>query len=125
MPTGYIKVGRINQTRAKQAHISAADILINQNHIIHIGTKHRKELADLHISAFDYISMIITNYDQIRQNQGNSILLVKTNPDKANDTITIELTLNIKYKFWEVRTAQPRDDLSKNKVLWEQKKAIR
>ena len=124
MPTGYMKIGRINQTRARKAHISAADILINQNHINHIAIKHKRELAELHISAWDYIAMIIAMYDEIRQNQGTSILLIKSNPDKANDTVTIELTLNIKYKFGEVRTAQPRSDVSKNKLLWTQKKAI-
>ena len=122
LPTGYQKVGRINFTRAKAARISAADILINDNHITHIANDHKKELEALHISAIDYVTMIVQRYDEIRKNKGNSILLVKTNPNKANDTITIELVLNIKYKFWEIRTAQPRSNLTKNKLLWSVKK---
>ena len=122
IPTGYIKIGRINQTRAKQAHIKAGDILINENHIIHITSKHNKELSALHISSIDYIDIIVAKYNEIRLNNDNSILLVKTNPEKPNDTITIELCMNIKYQFWEIKTAQPRSNVAKNKLLWKQKK---
>ena len=38
--------------------------------------------------------------------------------DRADDTLTAELTLNEKTHQWEVRTAQPRSDVEKDKLLW-------
>ena len=118
---GYIKVGRIKQTVAKEAHIKAADIMVNANHVKHIAKYHITELNSLAISPLDYVKMVVDNFTQIRSNKGQSLLLVKSNEDRDFDTVSIELLYDNIQNFWEVKTAQPRRDLRTNELLWEKK----
>ncbi len=117
---GYIKVGRIRQTVARKAHIKAADVVIDRNHIVHIDKKHREELHALGLSALDYVCIVADKFTEIRQNQGASILLVKRNRDRHADTVTIELAYNPGEELWEVKTAQPRRNLEGNLLLWKE-----
>jgi len=122
LPTvGFIKVGRIKATIARKAHIKAADIVIDNNHIKHINTFHGEELRSLGLTAIDYVKIVAATYTEIRKNKGTSILLVKVNQEKDDDTVTIELVLNEKTHQWEVRTAQPRRDLRNNELLYPEK----
>ena len=118
LPQGFIKVGRISMTIAREAHIKAADIVTTENYLIHIGNKHKSQLQPLGLNAFDYIKIVLTQFTEIREAKRNAVLMVKQNPGQSNDTVVIELTLNSKLHLWEVRTAQPRSDVSKNKLLW-------
>ena len=118
IPFGYYKVGRITATIARKAHIKCADIVIDDNHIRHIEVWHGKELFALGMNAFDYVSMVAKGYSEIRKNKLNSILLVKKNKYRDSDTITMELTLNDKLNFWEVKTAQPRRNIKSNLILY-------
>ncbi len=117
---GYIKVGRIRQTIARAAHIKSADIMVNANHVKHIALKHSEELKSCGITTLEYIELIVNKYTEIRQNKGESLLLVKRNDPKDADTVTIELLYNDVSHFWEVKTAQPRRNLSNNELLWPQ-----
>lgn len=117
----YIKVGRISLSIAKKCHIKAADVVVDYNHIRHITKEHSKELDGLAISALDYVKMVVGNFTEIRRNKGSSILLVKVNQDRSDDTVTVELILNVKKHQWEVRTAQPRRDLRGNELLYQHK----
>lgn len=118
IPEGFIKVGRINMTIARQAHIKAADIVIDQNHLIHIEDKHKTQLQPLGLNAFDYIKIVLTDFTEIREAERNAVLMVKQNQGRPKDTVIIELTLNNKLHLWEVRTAEPRRKVSDKKLLW-------
>lgn len=118
IPERFIKVGRINMTIARQAHIKAADIVIDQNHLIHIENEHKTQLKPLGLNAFDYVKIVLAQFTEIREAARNAVLMVKQNQGRPKDTVIIELTLNEKLHLWEVRTAQPRSDVSKNKLLW-------
>ncbi len=117
IPQGFIKVGRISMTIARDAHIKAADIVTTENYLIHIGNKHKSQLQPLGLNAFDYIKIVLAQFTEIREAERNAVLMIKQNPGRTNDTVVIELTLNSKLHLWEVRTAQPRSDISKNKLL--------
>lgn len=118
IPQGFIKVGRISMTIAREAHIKAADIVTTENYLIHIGNKHKSQLQPLGLNAFDYIKIVLAQFTEIREAERNAVLMIKQNPGRTNDTVVIELTLNSKLHLWEVQTAQPRSDISKNKLLW-------
>lgn len=114
----FTKVGRISMTVARQAHIKAADVVIDRNHLRHIDLEHGIELQKLAINAFDYVRIVLAQFTEIRLAERNAVLVVKKNEDSPSDTVTIELTLNDKKHRWEVRTAQPRRNVSNNKLLW-------
>ena len=109
---GYIKVGRIRQPIARKAHIKAADVVIDRNHIRHIMNYHSRELeARFGITVLDYVTIVVARFNEIRKNKGDSILLVKRNRAGSHDTVTIELAYNPGKDLWEVKTAQPRRNL--------------
>jgi hypothetical protein len=118
IPEGFIKVGRITMTIARQAHIKAADIVVDRNHLIHIENEHKTQLQPLGLNAFDYIKIVLTQFTEIREAERNAVLMVKQNQDRPKDTVIIELTLNSKLHLWEVRTAEPRRKVSDKKLLW-------
>ena len=121
LDNNFIKIGRIKSTTARKAHIKSADVVIDTKHIRHIEKQHANELAILAISALDYVKIVVSTFSEIRQNKNNSILLVKINEDREDDTVTLVLVLNIKKHLWEVKTAQPRRDLRNNKLLYAKK----
>lgn len=118
----FFKVGRIRLSVAKQARIEAADIVIDLQHIVHIGNEHKKELEALNILPEDYVSIIASNFSEIRRGKGSSILLVRVNEDRDDDALAMELTYNDITKYWEVKTAQPRRNTRRNAVLWAKEK---
>lgn len=118
IPHGYIKVGRISMTIAREAHIKSADIVATENYLTHIDHEHKSQLEPLCLNAFDYINLVVSKFTEIREANRNAVLLVKRNQGRANDTVIIELTLNNKLHLWEVRTAEPRGKVSGKKLLW-------
>ena len=71
-------------TIARQAHIKAADIVIDPNHIRHIENEHKEELETLHISALTHVKTIANFFTEIRQRPRNAVLLVLENDDKES-----------------------------------------
>ena len=118
---GYIKVGRIRQPIARKARIKAADVVIDRNHIRHIMNYHSRELeAHDGLTVLDYVTIVVARFNEIRQNKGDSILLVKRNRAGSHDTVTIELAYNPGKELWEVKTAQPRRNVEGNLLLWQE-----
>ena len=105
-------------TIAREAHIKAADIVVDENHLVHIGNEHKSQLQPLGLNAFDYIKIVLEQFSEIREAERNAVLIVKRNQGRVNDTVIIELTLNSKLHLWEVRTAEPRRKVSDKKLLW-------
>ena len=121
IPPEYIKVGRINMTIARKAHIKAGDIVVHPHYIRHIELEHGEQLANLGITASDYIKVIIEKFSQIRKGSDNSILLVIKSFGK-NKVLALQLTdlIDDKNQVWEIHTSYPRNKFNKNqKLLWE------
>lgn len=118
-PNKYHKVGRINMTISKKAHIKCADIYISESHLTHISHVHGKELKQLGISAYDYVVNITKRFNQIRTGSGESILLVVFN-DYLSHVAAIKMNYSFEKEYWEIKTAQPRKskELEKHKLLW-------
>lgn len=103
----YTKVGRISMTIAKKAHIKAADIMIDENHIKHIGNKHKKELEKLGVSVMDFVRLIVSSFTEIREAQENTLYLVNINKQSKYFVAIIQLNYNLSREFWEIKTAIP------------------
>ena len=119
------QLGRISFTIARQAHIKAANITVDANHLRHIEIEHPTALKELNIPAYKYVKMIVDNYDEIRERPCNAIILVMKNSTRKDDTCTLELYMDNTTKEWQVKTAQPRRNVSNDKLLWEKKKGGR
>lgn len=123
----YYKIGRINWTIAQKAHIKCADIVITDNHIKHVQNEHKRELAQLNISAIDYIQLVVNNYDEIIRRRDNGVMLIKTNIVPPHDTCVVELSFEKKKQLWFVKTAEPRKKIQRtdkdgeNLVLWKKR----
>lgn len=121
--TDYIKIGRINMTRAREAHIKSADIMINKNHIKHIEKKHKSELDALGLSAFDFVRIIVDQYTEIRIAPENALNLVL----KSNQRLfvaVITLNFNDIKDFWEIKTALPMRSavINSRKLIWKRER---
>jgi hypothetical protein len=124
LKSGYIKVGRITLSIAKQAHVKCADIMIDNRHIEHINKKHRVELETLGISAIDFVRMIAKTFIEIRQAPDDALDLVATNSEGKKYVAVVTLNYNYKKKFWEIRTALPVRSavVNSRKLLWKRER---
>ena len=124
MANEYIKIGRINMTRAKEAHIKAADIKINKRHVKHVAGKHQKELEKLGFSALDFIQIIVDNYNEIREAKDGVCYLAHVIDDTHTYTAIIGLNYNEKKEFWEIKTAIPirTTVFRKKKLIWKRER---
>ena len=124
LTSGYIKVGRITLPIARKAHVKCADIMIDNRHIEHINKKHGVELDSLGISAIDFVKMIATTFEEIRQAPNDALDLVTTNSEGKNFVAVVTLNFNYKKQFWEIRTAIPvRTAVVKSrKLLWKRER---
>ena len=124
LSSGYIKVGRISLTIAKQAHVKCADIMIDNRHIEHINKKHRVELDTLGISAIDFVKLIVSSFVEIRQAPDNALDLVATNYEGVRFVAVVTLNYNYTKKFWEIRTALPMRSavVKSRKLLWKRER---
>lgn len=121
---GYIKVGRIPMSIARQAHVKCADIMIDNRHIEHINKKHRVELDTLGISAMGFVKLIVSTFGEIRQAPDDALDLVATNSEGKKFVAVVTLNYNYKKKFWEIRTALPVRTavVNSRKLLWERER---
>lgn len=115
-------LGRIKFTISRKAHIKSAPITIDRNHLRHIERMHGQELLSLNINAYDYVKLIVDNFDEIRQRPANAILLIKTNTIPPHDTCILELHYNEHQATWQVKTAQPRRTIDNAPLLWVKQK---
>lgn len=119
----YQKVGRLRSNIAKSIGVKCADIYISDSYIEHIKKRHGKELAQLGMSAIDFVKFVITNFNQVRKGSNNSLLLVVYGERKSK-VAAISLNYSLEEEgFWEVKTAQPRltTRIENFKILWNKK----
>ena len=115
----YIKVGRLKDTVARQAHLKCADIYVSENYLKHIQLQHGDELQALGIAPLDFVSLICDNFNEIRQGAGNSVLIVMYNSSLAY-VAGIALNYSLEKGFWEIKTAEPRRlrTIQKKALIW-------
>ena len=72
----FIKIGRVRLHSWMNAKLPAADILISEREIVHVANKHRQELALLGMEAFNYVTMIINQSDEIRKDNRDALFFI-------------------------------------------------
>ena len=110
----YIKVGRVRMNSWMSSAIPVADIYISERELVHIATKHGKELKQLGIDAFVYVNSIVENSNEIRKGhtQETFLFVVKTKPftqETIMQCAVVELTMGLvnKKKVYKIKTAYP------------------
>ena len=110
----YIKVGRVRMNSWMSSALPVADILISERELVHITTKHGKELQQLGIDAFVYVNSILENSNEIRKGhtQDTFLFVVKTLPftqETIMQCAVVELVVGLvnKKKVYKIKTAYP------------------
>lgn len=122
-PNKYHKVGRINMTISKKAHIKCADILIDDNHLKHIQKKHNIELSTLGMSSLDFVSLIVGKFNEIREAPDYAYNLVLANYNEKFFVAVISMNYNDN-GFWEIKTALPirKAVVLSRKLIWKRER---
>lgn len=106
-------LGYIPDSLADEAGIMGGSIFVDNRALKHIGDTHRRELAQLGMSAMEFVSAVASGYTEIRQGSDNSILLIIRK--RPNRVLAIRLHCLPVLHFYEVATAFPlTDDKIKN-----------
>ncbi|MCZ2393269.1 MAG: hypothetical protein LC105_05395 [Chitinophagales bacterium] len=121
MAVNDIKIGRLKLSHAKAINRKCADIFIADRYIRHIANNHKNELAKLGFGVLEYVRLITSNYNQIRQGSEDSILLFIYTDKHLHHVAAISLIFDTKKSVWEIKTAQPRHtkNIEKKKILWQ------
>lgn len=101
-------LGYIPDSLADEAGIMGGSIFVDNGALKHIADTHRRELAQLGMSAMDFVSAVAAGYTEIRQGTDNSILLVVR--QRPNRALAIRLHCFPVLHFYEVATAFPITD---------------
>jgi hypothetical protein len=106
---------------AKAAHIKAAYILIDSNHLKHIDKNHNKELQNLGLNAIDFVNIIINSFTRIYKDKKTGAYYLAVYVEKYTNAAVVELSYCEKTEFWAIKTAAPfRTAFFNNKLLvWE------
>lgn len=122
----YIKVGRVRMNSWMSSVLPIADIVISERELVHISTKHGKELKQLGIDAILYVESIIQNSNEIRKGhtQGTFLFIVKPRSLSSETVIpcaVVELSIGVekKKRLYKIKTAYPAimGRLVKNELL--------
>lgn len=104
-------LGYIPDSQADEAGIMGGSIFVDNGALKHIADTHRRELAQLGMSAMELVSAVASGYTEIRQGSDNSILLVVRK--RPNQVLAIRLHCYPIMHFYEVATSFP----ARNEVL--------
>lgn len=120
----YIRVGRVRMNSWIAKALPVADIFVSERELVHIASKHSKELNALGIDALCYVQTIIGGCQEVREDPKTNIYLFALR-QKAQDPIVhcavveIEQAFLNKKKVYIIRTARPEswERLSCKKLL--------
>lgn len=118
----YYQLGEVDDIISRHTGLKSAPIVIDKEHLRHIERKHKVELKQLGITPLYYVQLIVDKYNEIREGDGESILLVIAREKGINDLAVIDLEyvkIN-KSDYWVVKSAYPirTSELRKKKLLW-------
>lgn len=114
-------LGYIPDSLADEAGIMGGSIFLDQGALNHIANEHKKEFAQMKISAIDFVTNVAEKYTEIRQGSDNSLLLILRM--RPNRVLAIRLHCYPKLHFYEVSTAFPMGSgaLTKSELIYTRK----
>ena len=118
---GYIKLGRLKKNIADQINRKPADIFIEYNYLRHIEKGKYFILDQFGINALAYVQKIVSNFTEIREGQGEALLLVAYIEESTRQNIVvIELQPIADTSIYIVKTAMPRRRFIESEVvIWQ------
>ncbi|MDR0926672.1 MAG: hypothetical protein LBO69_02765 [Ignavibacteria bacterium] len=118
---GYIKLGKLNATIAKQIKRKPADIYIDNSHLRHIRNKHQNQLGITdNAETLEYVRRLIKNFNMICEGNNGALLLI-CNQVKRVDIAIIELMPITQYgDIYQVKSAHIKDksSIANKTLLW-------
>ncbi len=109
----YIKIGRVRLHSWINEKLPAADILISEREIVHIANKHKQELASLGMEAFNYVTMIINQSNEVRKDDRDALFFVvcgaRTSDSDLEQCAVVELKIEWmgRKKVYVIKSARP------------------
>ena len=109
----YIKVGRVRLNSWINSALPAADILISEREVVHIANRHRLELSKLGMEAFNYVTMIVNQYDEVRKDNRDALFFIVSGARQTDDDLeqcaVVELKLQWlnRKRVYVIKTARP------------------
>lgn len=109
----FIKIGRVRLHSWINEKLPAADIIISEREIVHIANKHSHELASLGMEAFNYVTMIINQSNEVRKDDRDALFFVVSGARKTDSDLeqcaVVELKIEWmgKKKVYVIKSARP------------------
>ena len=109
----YIKIGRVRLHSWINEKLPAADIIISEREIVHIANKHSQELAALGMEAFNYVTMIINQSNEVRKDDRDAFFFIVSGARKTDSDLeqcaVVELKIEWmgKKKVYVIKSARP------------------
>lgn len=102
----FLKVGRIRYNSWATPVLKSCDIIVSERELVHIYNYHAVELELLGMSAFDFVKLVVDNFNTIYKGSGNSYLLVVQEKEKSKQA-AIQLIAFGKKNKYQIKTATP------------------
>ena len=120
-PVKKLKVGEITPEISRFIKRQNGEIFLEEDRVFHIDDeKHKREIEAIGLSIADFVKLVCENFNEIRQGNGRSILLVQNSGKKL--VAAVKLVVG---DYYTVSTALPMRTkyLTKKKLLWSQDEA--
>ena len=109
----FIKIGRVRLHSWINDKLPAADILISEREIVHIANKHSHELASLGMEAFNYVTMIINQSNEIRKDDRDALFFIVSGQRKTDSDLEQCAVVELKIEWmgrkrvYVIKSARP------------------
>lgn len=122
----YIRVGRVRMNSWIAKALPVADIFVSERELVHITSKHARELNALGFDALCYVGYILQNSNEVRRGNTRETYLFVVKPHGYTEKTVmqcavVELTIGItnKKRLYRIKTAYPEimGRLTKNELV--------
>ena len=109
----FIKIGRVRLHSWINEKLPAADILISEREIVHVATRHSQELASLGMEAFNYVTMIINQSDEVRKDNRDAFFFIVSGTRKTDSDLEQCAVVELKIEWmgrkrvYVIKSARP------------------
>jgi len=109
----FIKIGRVRLHSWMNDKLPAADIFISEREIVHIANKHSRELASLGMEAFNYVTMIINQSNEVRKDNRDALFFIVSGKRKTDSDMEQCAVVELKIEWmgrkrvYVIKSARP------------------